>query len=352
MSSAEQRRLLITLFINLRRSGFDLGVGELLAAQRALEGGWGAGDTEALGRMARLLWCHSPDELREFETVWDSSVAYGAPAKLPELGAEPGRDADERQEGPPDAPPEEQSDTPEAEAALATLPISVPELSAGGWGADLQTYWPVSRRFMLYAWRYLRRPVADGPADVMDIYTTVERAARQGFYLSPVFRRRERNDAHLILLVDQGGSMAPFHHLTRDLVRTALHESSIRRVEVFYFHDVWSSDLYQDPHRTLLVPAEAALGECWNDTSVLVVSDGGAARGRRESGRVRDTAGFLHRLKHYTSLLAWLNPMPVDRWADTSAQTVSHLVPMFQMDPDGFSSAVDVLRGQPFQHYR
>jgi uncharacterized protein with von Willebrand factor type A (vWA) domain len=269
-----------------------------------------------------------------------------------EQGAKPNRDTGEGHEEEADSPPEELSDTPKVDASLTPLPVNAPELPASAGVADLQAYWPVSRRFMLYAWRYLRRPVADGPADVIDIHATVERAARQGFYLSPVHRRRERNDAHLILLIDQGGSMAPFHHLTRDLTQTALYESNIQRVEVFYFHDVWSSDLYLDPYRTLLVSAEAALRECSNDSSVLVVSDGGAARGRRELERARDTARFLHRLKHHTSLLAWLNPMPVDRWADTSAQTVSHLVPMFQMNPDGFSSAIDVLRGQPFQHYR
>lgn len=351
MTNEEDRQLLIRLFLDLRMAGFDLGVGELLAALRAAKGGWCAGGREAMGRTAKLLWCNSPREAREFDAVWEAGAARAAAAQPPERAPEPQRTSEERRDEPPPAPPGERLDAPRATAALAPLPVVAPRGAAASGDADLQAYWPVSRRFMVYAWRYLRRPVADGPEDVLDIAGTVERSARQGFYLSPMYRRRERNDAHLILLMDQGGSMAPFHHLTRDLAQTALNESSISRVDVFYFHNTWSADLYLDAYCTQLTPADAVLAECTDDSSILVVSDGGAARGRREQGRVRVTAQFLHRLKRYTALIAWLNPMPGDRWADTSAQTISHLVPMFQMNPDGFSSAIDVLRGQPFQHY-
>jgi hypothetical protein len=44
--------------------------------------------------------------------------------------------------------------------------------------------------------------------------------------------------------------------------------------------------------------------------------------------------------------------MPADRWPGTSAQIIAHLAPMFQMDPDDFSNAIDVVRGQPLSHYR
>jgi hypothetical protein len=54
----------------------------------------------------------------------------------------------------------------------------------------------------------------------------------------------------------------------------------------------------------------------------------------------------------HTPLIAWLNPMPRERWAGSSAQVIANLLHghMFQMDPDGFSNAIDVVRGQPFRH--
>ena len=199
---------------------------------------------------------------------------------------------------------------------------------------------------MVYAWRYLRRPVPDGPQDVLDIEVTVDRAARQGFFLAPVYRRRESNQAHLVLLVDQAGSMVPFHRFTRDLVESACWESTLQQVDVFYFHNVLTASIYHDSHLTELVPLDQVLEQCTSDTSVVLVSDAGAARGYRRLDRVRTTTEFLARLKQRTALLAWLNPMPRERWPSTSAQIIAHLVPMFPMDPDGLSDAIDVVRGQ------
>ncbi len=159
---------------------------------------------------------------------------------------------------------------------------------------EVINYWPVSRRSMAYNWRYLQRPVADGPADVLDVQATVEQSVRQGFFLAPVYRRREVNHAQVLLFVDQEGSMTPLHHFTRDLVDTA-QDSSLEKekVEVYYFHNVPDSIVYRDAHLTAPVPLEQALAECDVDTSVLIVSDAGAARGYRRMARIGATTEFL-----------------------------------------------------------
>jgi uncharacterized protein with von Willebrand factor type A (vWA) domain len=212
---------------------------------------------------------------------------------------------------------------------------------------ELRTYWPVSRRSMVYTWRYLRRPVKDGPRDVLNIEATVEHSARQGFFLQSVYERRENNYAHLIMLVDQGGSMMPFHRFTRDLVDTAGNESSLERVDIAYFHNVPPANVFRNPHLTEQLPLDELLAGGSTDSSILVVSDAGAARGYRNINRIRATTDFLVNIKSLTTLIAWLNPMPKPRWSGTSAQFIERLVPMFPMDDDGFSNAVDVLRGQP-----
>jgi len=175
-----------------------------------------------------------------------------------------------------------------------------------------------------------------------------EQTARQGFFLYPVYDRRQRNYAHLVLLIDQGGSMVPFHRFTRDLVETARdeQESQIWQVELAYFQNVPPPHVFRDPHLTEPLPLEHVLAGFTADTSVLLVSDAGAARGYRRNERIRATAEFLVRLKRWTTLIAWLNPMPQSRWASTSAQFIARLVPMFQMDRDGFSNAINALRGQ------
>lgn len=353
MTPAEAKALLLDVFNRLRREGANSGIGELLAAYRAVDGGWGGGRSEALREMTRLLWCKSRQEAADFDEVFTDALSASArtarnpvlpdpepPHPLPETPEETPSEAT-----PPTAPPAE---LPLRAGELAAFPVRAPVPAAPmDAGDELRAYWPVSRRSMIYTWRYLRRPVKDGPQDVLDVTATVERSARQGFFLHPVYKRRESNHAHLLLLIDQNGSMVPFHRFTRDLVLTACEDSDIQQVDVAYFHNVPPEHVFLDPYLTEPLSLVDALSGCTPDSSVLVVSDAGAARGYRSMDRVRAVTETLVRIKRATGLIAWLNPMPRSRWAGTSAQFIAHMAPMFQMDPDGFSNAVDVLRGQP-----
>ncbi|NJL48393.1 MAG: VWA containing CoxE family protein [Leptolyngbyaceae cyanobacterium SM2_5_2] len=220
--------------------------------------------------------------------------------------------------------------------------------------SELQSYWPVSRRFLSYSWRSLRRTITEGPADMIDIGATVQQTAQQGFYLKPVLCQREVNRAQLLLLIDQNGSMMPLHQFTREVVETALYESGLPdgQVSACYFQNVPADYVYRDIFLTQPVELEAMLAACDSNTSVLVVSDAGAARGYRRLERIRATVRFLTQLRRTTQLCAWLNPIPIDRWQGNSAEMIANLVPMFQMDNDGLSNAIDVIRGlvvQPAQ---
>ncbi|MCP2730370.1 VWA containing CoxE family protein [Limnofasciculus baicalensis] len=356
MNSFNPQNLLPRAFLRLRQEGFKLGVGELLAARKTIEGGFGE-DEKALGETLKILWCHSRVQQSQFEEIWQSLLTITTP-KQPEKF--------------PTSPPESQSHRKRVEEAmelppattevvtdiqpqpeLASIPIqSPPILIENEDNSELQTYYPISRRSMVYRWRYLRKPVADGIMDVLDEAATIEQATHQGFYLFPLYRRRERNHAHLLLLLDQNGSMTPFHRFSRDLVETALYESSLQpeKVDIFYFHNVPAASLYQDIYLTQPIPLKTALASCDNETSILIVSDGGAARGYRELKRIRATTSFLFQLKRYTALIAWLNPMPETRWIGTSAEIIANLVSMYEMDDNGLSNAIDIIRGQPLPH--
>ena len=350
MSDYDPKAVLLELFIRLRRNGFELGIDELLAAYKAVDGGWGTDSPDALRELVQLLWCNAPQELLEFDQLYDELLATGLPLAKPAAQSEmpsqlPPPPAGSTPGKPPSAPVQP---APEQQAPqLAVLPVRTPTRPLSDEPKlELRAYWPVSRRDMIYTWRYLRRPLPDGPRDQLNVDATVEQAARQGYFLQPVYDRRERNHAHLVLLIDQGGSMTPFHRFSRDLIETACDESSIERVDVVYFHNVPPESIYQDPHLMQPQPLTKLLAECNPDSSLLFVSDAGAARGHRRLARIRATAECLARLKRVSSFIAWLNPMPAPRWDGTSAQFIAGLVPMFQMDPDGFSNAVDCLRGQ------
>lgn len=351
MTKFEAREILLKVFISLRRIGLSLGIGDLLAAVRTVEGGKVKLREEELRKVARLLWCQSPDTARDFDDTWAAAVSSMNPLAPPVPTATPPPAPPPVVSEPPPLPSSLETETGPvpSQPELAALPVQVPFTPVAlDESMRLDAYWPVTKRSMAYTWRYLRRLVPDGPEDLLDIEATVKSAASQGFYLAPIFRRRPVNHAHLILLLDQGGSMVPFHRFTRDMVQTTYAESTISRVEVYYFHNVMTDQLYLDSYLTEQIGWESAFERCEGETSVLIVSDAGAARGHRRPPRLRATAESLFRLRQKTSLVAWLNPMPEIRWANTSASAIGQLVKMYQMDPDGFSSAIDIVRGQQF----
>ncbi|MBD2122354.1 VWA domain-containing protein [Trichocoleus sp. FACHB-262] len=359
MKAFDPQDVVLRMFLRLRSSGFQLGVSEYFAALNAIKGGF-AEDLNALAETLKLLWCHSLGEQSHFEPIWQSvqdQISAQKQRKPPFPGTkkphlQPHEYRHEVQEA--DTPIHQESlSKKHSELQLGSLPVQAPYILTGDEEQSTpQAYYPISRRLMVYSWRYLRRLIADGPADVLDIQATIQRVTRQGFYIAPVYVRRERNAARLLLLVDQNGSMTPFHHFTRDLVETAQQESSLdpENVKVFYFQNVPSGTVYRDVYLTEPVSLDVVLSNCDNETSVLIVSDAGAARGYRTRERVRGTARFLYQLRRYTSLVAWLSPMSARRWVGSSAEIIANSIPMFQMDKEGLSNAIDVIRGQPWKH--
>jgi uncharacterized protein len=377
MGDFDIRKLLTRIFYRLRREGFNLGVSEYLAALDAIENPdmWGNSLDDSkqnnlkkdnLKQLMRLLWCSSLAEQNRLEMIWESIIAAATPkeetetlskteieteTKTEESFSEEDKQIQLEQENKLENKRETVRQQKKQE--FAPQPIQAPftptELAGD---IEFQNYWQLSRRYMVYSWRYLRFPVADGAEDVLDVSATVEQVAKQGFFLKPVYQRRESNHAHLLLLIDQEGSMAPFHRFTRDLVETAKDEGGIERVDVGYFHNTPANSVYQDSHLTEPVVLDDLLASCDSETRVLIVSDGGAARGYRRMERVRAITDVIFDIKQHTSLIAWLNPMPKERWSNSSAQILSYIVPMYQMNQEGFSQAINTVQGQVWQPNR
>lgn len=362
MSEFNPKSLAMRAFLQLRRQGIKLGVGEYLAALEAIDGGFGD-RPEELAQTLKLLWCHRVVEKAQFDRIWQALQSQRDPTPL-KAGELQDEDIDDEPEPEVEPPierterlpelPQRSPSPPKATPQLSPLPVQAPlALVSESDQPSFQTYFPLSRRSMVYNWRYLRRPVANGPRDVVDIPQTVEDTVRQGFFLSPSYRRREQNEAKLLMLLDQNGSMMPFHRFTRDLVETLETESSLRaeNVNVFYFQNIPRSNVYLDPYLVTPVDVEELFTACESETGVLIVSDAGAARGHRQMERIQTTTKFLLQLRQQTKRIAWLNPMPEKRWRGSSAEIIAKLIPMFQMDDTGFSKAIAIIRGQPLHPY-
>ncbi|MGB7444218.1 MAG: hypothetical protein WA919_24390 [Coleofasciculaceae cyanobacterium] len=208
-------------------------------------------------------------------------------------------------------------------------------------------YFPVTRREMKQSWRYLRRLVREGTPTELDVEATVREIGRQGILLKPVFVPRRVNRTELLLLIDQGGSMVPFHTLSQRLVETAMQGGGLSAASIYYFHNCPSKYLYRN---RACFEAEAVNDILQHLSSqhagVLIFSDGGAACGGLNKQRGELTGQFLDQLRSKVRYMAWLNPMPRSRWVGTTAGEIAGLVPMFEFSRQGLDGAIGVLRGK------
>jgi len=359
MSTFDAQSILKRLFSRLRKRGFRPGVGKYLAAIDAVEQGY-TNNPEDLKLTLRLLWCQSRDELKFFEPIWDEVYAENLPeqqqtqrSRSDQLDStESNLETEIAEES--FSPTLEIAPIPQSEPKFDFVPVRAPRVEAieGEGSGDLDQDFPISRRSMVYAWRHLRRLIPLGRQDVLDEQATVAAFAQQGFYLTPIYRRREVNRTHLVLLVDREGSMVPFHRFVRDLVETALDESGIERVEVFYFRNVFTDTVFCDEYLAeplALRPiktTKAALAESDRDTIVMIISDGGAAKGHDSFERFHACTEFLYTLRQEVDTIVWLNPLPKERWYNTSAEKIAYFVPMYSLDREELDLAIAQARGQ------
>lgn len=353
-------------FHSARIERLHIGIRELLAVWQLIDTQY-IQDLGKLKSTILLVWGCSPidsvllsrifDEVHIEDDVQDDD-RDSHDFKQDLLSRQDFKPIDEVIKPPETVPLEQKSPQKEGIGGIQTMPFSTSSLFASNalYDEDVSTnaYYPVSRRFMSYTWRYLRNVVADGPRTVIDFRKTIAQMANYGRLTGFVWRRQELSRSHLVLFVDRDGSMVPFHRYVDDIIDTAYHASSIERVDTFYFHNVPHDTLSLDEYFTQPVEFQNVFNHLDSSSNVLIISDAGCAR--RKGGRNNDdedlmlervnrTLNFTYRIHQFTAKVAWLNPMPRTRWENCAAEFIMDYVPMFPMDQEGFRNAIDVLRG-------
>ena len=368
---------LVDLFTQLRQAGLPLGVGEYQLLIRALQGGFGLPDRAALERLCKVLWIKSDEEEILFDyhferlfpfVVGERSILFEEPSTStsPKSAPTSPKPASTDETSVPvdeESSPTEEPSTSFTSATDSELTMIVGDdkvqvvkalrqtVSRDNSLADdpfVQTdeYFPITRRQMKQSWRYLRRVVPQGPSVELDIEATVNQAGYLGIFLEPVLVPRRTNRVKLFLLIDQSGSMVPFHGLSRRLAETALRGGRLGKANIYYFHNWPEEYLYHDPYQLEAEPIQDVLNQFRAEHVVLIFSDAGAARGGFNELRIDRTARFLERLKQQVRYTAWLNPMPRSRWLGTTADEITYLIPMFEISRHGLDQAINVLRGR------
>lgn len=209
-------------------------------------------------------------------------------------------------------------------------------------------YFPVTGRQMKQSWRCLKRPGREGIPVELDLEATVNQIGYKGILLELVLVPPRVNRSELFLLLDQDGSMVPFHLLSRRLGETLLRGGRLGKAGIYYFQNCPTEYLYRDCYRQEAESIEKFLLPLRTErSSVLIFSDAGAARGGYSKERVELTKNFLDKLKRKVRYVAWLNPMPKESWEGTTAKQIQTIVPMFEFSRRGLQDAIGVLRGRP-----
>ena len=383
--------ILLNLFKELRKWGLPLGVEEYMLALQALQAGFGIGDRNSLERLCCTLWTKSETEARLLKRLLDEIIkripgetSKSTYTKLPQTKqktsqkSQPQTSLKELENSATSSTSLPLSETSEQSSTITPLeqpeqpvskPTSPPEIPLDIDGSEqviqairqsgsnslemsyyspnsIDEYLPVTPRQIKQSWRFLRCRVREGSLEELDVEGTVEKICREGVLLQPVMMPSYKNRSKLVLLLDQGGSMVPFHHLSRQLIDKGQQGGNITQIGVYYFYNYPEKYLYTDPNRLKYQLVTSILESMDSRTGVLIVSDAGAARGNFNKDRVEYTVKFLKQLEQSVSYYTWLNPMPNDSWQNTTAGAIASFVPMFEMSREGLNAAINTLRGR------
>ena len=349
---------LLDLFTRLCEADLPLGIDDYQVLLRALQGGFGISDRDALMRLCKTLWVKSDDDGHvfnyHFEQVMARTIVGDQSSETSQISDEPKpetlststtRSTQSMKSFP--TPTSEPMLQVEDDIQVARVMSQAAARDESAYSQFIQTdeYLPVSRRQMKQSWRYFRRLVHEGPPIELDVDATVKTISRLGFMFDPVLVPPRVNRAEMLLLIDQGGSMAPFHVLSRRLAETALRGGRLGSADTYYFHNWPVEYLYHDFAHHKFEPVKSILNRHHEQTGILIFSDAGAARGGFNMERYELTEKFLEQFKQKFRHIAWLNPVPLERWLGTTAGEILQLVPMFDVRRRGLDNAISVLRG-------
>ena len=351
------------LFEHLRNSGLPLGINEYLALLDSLAAGFGTKDSESLARLCRTLWIKSNEEKQIFDAYFadfkpllmrSSAASVVNPAvssiQNDENTLEKDHITDSMESDPyPRANPSPTKNRfQRLQHAIDEITASRTHLNTTRRISGDDEYFPITRRQLKQSWRYLRRSIREGPATEFDVNATIRQISRHGVLASFAFRPRRNNRIHLLLLLDRDGSMSPFHLMSQRLAETALRGGRFSQVDIYYFHDCPINYLYRDSGNLNAEPIDLVVKKLRaRNTVALIFSDAGSARGRYDAERLKSTEYFLKRVNEKARNIVWLNPVPEERWAGTTANALAQIVPMMTFNRSGMIDAINVLRGKP-----
>ena len=369
----EFETLLLPLFNRLRQKDIPVGISEYLLAIKMIQcrGAWQ--DIERLKRLLCLLWVKSLEDQYIFNQLFEELVRPELEKQLLEADKSPLPKIDEDSTFPPQETENldinsnpisqvsskvQKENKPQPNQPTNSIPIrdfsrkSLSEITPiklrFRQSYNLIPRLPITRREMTSIWRNLRLLKREGAPENLDVQGTINLFCKMGFFSGVVLQPSRKNQVKLVLLIDCEGSMSPFKLLIDTLQESIEKVGLLNQKNIFYFHNVPRGYLFTKPNLTKPLPIEEILSREFGNNSVVIVSDGGAARRTYDSERFHQTKEFIRQLSDKTYLYGWLNPVPEFQWRMTTAEDIATFIPMYSLNPQGLNDLVKILLGYPF----
>lgn len=329
--------LLLKLFQHLRTAGMVLTLEQYNLLQKAVANGFGLGGWDDLKRLCRLLWvkpCPNYDK-DVFDKAFDkfrdenhTNTTVTTPENISYTGENSFKRPPEKPiSNLPQIPRRNFDDSPNK---VATAIQGSPS-SSNYHGDDRNfilkpTDFPIKLQDVQRIWNLLKKPVRIGWDDELDVEATIEQIEREGLLADVVMRPRMSRKAELLLLIDDNSVMTPFFAGFEPWIQ-AINDNRITPAQIYRFTSYPDDYLYEwerptrAHHLTEILPKLHR-----NRTITLIISDAGAAKITYNPERIEGIFKFLKALSPSIRQLIWLNPLPLQRWNDTSAWGIHEIL--------------------------
>ncbi len=197
----------------------------------------------------------------------------------------------------------------------------------------------------------LRTLLPEGPEDVLDLDSTIDKTCKNAGDLELVWKRDRRNRVKLALFMDVGGSMEPYQIAVSKLFSAA--KSQIRDLKYFYFHNCIYQDIWDNIEMGKPIPTKEAINSLSDDYKLIFVGDASMApselldvNGCIEYFYNNDVPGiwWMHKWAAKFKSAVWLNPIPPHSWNySMSTRIINKVFPMYPLTIDGLGDAIKKL---------
>jgi uncharacterized protein with von Willebrand factor type A (vWA) domain len=207
------------------------------------------------------------------------------------------------------------------------------------------------------ALRRLRHLTRTGLPTELDLDETIDETCRNAGEIELVFRPTRRNNLRILLLMDAGGTMEPYHEVVSNLLTAVHEERGIRELRAYYFHNTVYDEVFRSASmRKGDAVATAELMRCHDERWKLILVGDAAMHpaellephGNIDPRRTAPTPSvvWLQRLAAHFERSAWLNPDDRKLWQHSyTARLVRRLFPMYHLSVEGVAEAAGALVG-------